>query len=209
MRYRTIPFLTFDTSRHGQRRVYYRRGRGPRVRLPDDLNSAEFVRAYHAAVSDIPIEDVRHMKPTPIQLRRGKTEDILAGAIRSARTRARQKGVPFALTIDHLIALVRKNDYRCEITGIEFFAKHTSAGRVNPYTPSIDRIEPKLGYVEGNVRVVIYAVNAMILDWGEPLFIRVANSYRYWSRTKNKRKGPSPSRGTRPAPLVKSNSYQV
>lgn len=45
------PFVTRDRSRHGKVRFYFRRGKGPRVRLPDDLQSPEFKAAYEAALA--------------------------------------------------------------------------------------------------------------------------------------------------------------
>lgn len=45
------PFVTRDRSRHGKIRFYFRRGKGPRVRLPDDLQSDEFRSAYEAALA--------------------------------------------------------------------------------------------------------------------------------------------------------------
>ena len=43
------PFVQKDRSRHGTLRFYFRRGKGPRIRLPD-LGSAEFDAAYASAL---------------------------------------------------------------------------------------------------------------------------------------------------------------
>lgn len=47
----------FETTRHGKRVIYYREGKGPRTRLPDDPRSDEFREEYKAAV--------RGEKPAP------------------------------------------------------------------------------------------------------------------------------------------------
>lgn len=45
------PFVVQERSRHGRARFYFRRGKGKRVRLPDDLQSDEFKAAFEAALS--------------------------------------------------------------------------------------------------------------------------------------------------------------
>lgn len=45
------PFVVRERSRHGRVMFYFRRGKGPRVRLPDDLQSKSFEEAYEAALS--------------------------------------------------------------------------------------------------------------------------------------------------------------
>lgn len=50
-----LPFLCHETTRHGRKVWYFKRG-GKRVRLPDSYGSAEFRRAYDAALSGQPVE---------------------------------------------------------------------------------------------------------------------------------------------------------
>jgi hypothetical protein len=153
--------------------------------------SLEFHVAYQAALLARPLLPARLMPVTPVNDRRQATETILRGALRSARTRAKQKKVAFDIDVDFLLAMAVEQNFRCNLTGIEFLAKRTGSSRIHPYTPSIDRIVPALGYTKGNVRLVIFAVNAMLLDWGEELFVQIANSYRYWAGTKNARRSPA------------------
>lgn len=77
-------------------------------------------------------------------------------SLNSSRARAKQAGIPFALTREWCIA---RWTGRCEVTGIEFVM---SRGR-HPYlySPSLDRIDAKRGYVPDNCRFVIHAVNAL------------------------------------------------
>ena len=51
-------------------------------------------------------------------------------------------------------------------TGIRFYAEFDVTGRFHPYAPSLDRIDPKRGYTPDNVRLVVFAINTMLLDWG-------------------------------------------
>lgn len=39
-------FVEIERTRHGRRTVYFRVGKGPRIRLPDDMTSPEFAAAY-------------------------------------------------------------------------------------------------------------------------------------------------------------------
>ncbi len=64
------------------------------------------------------------------------------------------------------------------MTGLTFFSEHDADSYRDPFAPSLDRIEPKKGYVDGNVRIVVWAINAMLCDWGEDVFYCVANAYR-------------------------------
>lgn len=49
----------------------------------------------------------------------------------------------------------------CEVTGLKFdFEQHPTCAK-NPYSPSIDRIDSKIGYIKSNVRVVIWQYNLM------------------------------------------------
>lgn len=176
---RPLKFVQVYTTRHGKSVTYYRRGNGPRFRLPDDMSSPEFQLAYEAAASSREYNHVRHMAVRPIEARKQKTEKTVRRALDHARARAVKKGLPFNLTLDWLLSQLDAQECRCALTGIEFHAEHEVAARVHPFTPSLDRISPSQGYTTENVRIVIFALNAMLLDWGEEIFELVANSYRY------------------------------
>lgn len=45
------PYVQRETSRHGRPRWYFRRGDGPRTRLPDDYGSAAWYAAYERALA--------------------------------------------------------------------------------------------------------------------------------------------------------------
>lgn len=50
----------------------------------------------------------------------------------------------------------------CEVTGIPFSYDKPAEGLCkNPYSPSIDRIDNRVGYVKSNVRIVLWQVNLM------------------------------------------------
>lgn len=89
-----------------------------------------------------------------------------------ARIRSARKGIAFDLDI-HVDDLQRRIDAGfCELTGLPF---NLSGGRTWD-GPSLDRIVPADGYVIGNVRVVCYAVNSALGDWGLDVLLKIAGS---------------------------------
>lgn len=80
-----------------------------------------------------------------------------------------KKGVPYDLDAEYLAGLWTG---RCSITGIEFSAGPGMGPKF--FSPSLDRIDPKLGYVRGNVRIILWAVNALKYDGTDSDMLRVA-----------------------------------
>lgn len=77
--------------------------------------------------------------------------------LRSAQVRALAKGIPFSLT---------EKDFEipefCPVLDIRL-AIGTGRGPA-PHSPTLDRIDPQLGYVAGNVQVISSRANAMKND---------------------------------------------
>jgi len=91
--------------------------------------------------------------------------------LKSARRRAKRYDMPFSLTKDWVqIKLLTGN---CELTGIEFDSE--SAG-ISPFSPSLDRIKPELGYTEENCRVVCWVLNAAMNNWGLEPVLKMASA---------------------------------
>lgn len=78
--------------------------------------------------------------------------------VRRAKDRAAKTGLPFDLD-EHLDELeVRWRAGRCEATGIPFAP---GDGTVRgPWSASLDRVDPAIGYVFTNVRWVVWIFNA-------------------------------------------------
>lgn len=55
----------------------------------------------------------------------------------------------------------------CELTGLPFDFKSSEKYFINPYSPSIDRINSEKGYTKDNVRIVLSSVNAALGEHGE------------------------------------------
>jgi hypothetical protein len=76
----------------------------------------------------------------------------------SARWRALQAGIAFTITWEDVFA-VYPADGICPALGIAF-----QLGDRSPYNPSIDRINPKFGYISGNIAVISRRANAIKQD---------------------------------------------
>lgn len=85
-----------------------------------------------------------------------------------AKNRAKTGSLAFDLDKEHLINLWEEQDGRCAISGRLFdLARPSEIESVKANAPSLDRIEPKKGYVKGNVRLVCYQVNTALNEYGE------------------------------------------
>lgn len=71
----------------------------------------------------------------------------------SARIRARNKGVPFTITIDDIVI-----PDVCPVLGINL--EH-GIGCVCDNSPTLDRIIPELGYTVGNIQVISHRANTI------------------------------------------------
>ena len=77
--------------------------------------------------------------------------------VHHAKFRAKQKGLPFDLTVQYVKTLIVK---RCPVLGLELaYGRHNRIAL--PNSPSLDRVEFHLGYVKGNVRVLSHRANTM------------------------------------------------
>lgn len=100
----------------------------------------------------------------------GRVRPLLALAAKKARGRSALRGQESDVTTDDLIRLYEAQNGRCALTGLTFSTvRHLGAYR-NPYYPSVDRIDPSLGYVEGNYRLVVLIANVARGEYGDEVF---------------------------------------
>jgi len=151
--------------------------------LPSDPVEADR-RARELAAMCVP----GGIAPTEIMLQE-RIDNVLRDGVISCRKRAKLKGIPFLITADMALDLIRAQGYRCAVSGLEFQADagaETDSWR-GPYRPSLDRIKPRLGYVPGNVRVVLVAVNIAMGEWGEDFLVKIAKAVVKHSRRQSER----------------------
>lgn len=89
--------------------------------------------------------------------RRWRSNNIVRALVNEARSRAKRRGVPFDITVDDVPPM----GDRCPLLGHRFSRREE--GR-SEFSPSLDRIDPKKGYVKGNVWVVGYRANLVKND---------------------------------------------
>jgi len=90
---------------------------------------------------------------------------------KSARQRAKEKGIPFEIIVEDVHDCI-PNDGRCPITR-EFFGLGSS--KAGPRSMSLDRINPDLGYVLGNMAVISHLANTIKQNCVDPsVFLRLA-----------------------------------
>lgn len=90
------------------------------------------------------------------------------------RARAKAKGLPYDLD-NHVPEFeARLNVGKCELTGIPF-----ELGRGHHWAnPSVDRIKPEDGYVYGNIRIILCALNIALGNWGEDVLLKIVAAYQ-------------------------------
>lgn len=77
--------------------------------------------------------------------------------ILTVKSRAKAKGIPFTITVDDITI-----PSHCPVLGIEL-VKGTGRGP-KENSPSLDRFDPTLGYVPGNVYVISARANKIKSD---------------------------------------------
>lgn len=93
-----------------------------------------------------------------------------------ARDRSRRKGLEFNLDLDWIVDLFNKLDGKCTLSNIKFEFKTTQEIERSPFSPSIDRIDSKRGYVKDNVRLVCTMVNLALSNFGDEAFLKMCEA---------------------------------
>jgi hypothetical protein len=106
--------------------------------------------------------------------------------LKLARTRVKLNGRLLNITLEYLKDLWEKQEGRCPYTGWELENFETTSQwnnhQLNTKTASLDRIDSKLGYIEGNVQFVSVMANYAKLDFQEAQlleFCKAVFDYRY------------------------------
>lgn len=156
--------------------MYFRRGHGPYTRLPSDINSVEFAEIYDRLMQNGSPTEPRHVLTARYQK---QLESLIASKIKQARLRDTKRGKTIEISQEWAISQIQKQAYRCAVTGLPFATPNPNrTTRLNPFTPSLDRIDNAKGYTPENVRIVIAAFNLMRLDWPEAVLQSVAKAYK-------------------------------
>lgn len=180
-------------TRHGRTVYYYRPNRGSRVRLPDDYGS----EAFEAAILQIEQTGVTKRATyrqtyTFDRNKRGNVGAAISRALRGAAHRARQRNFEFELDFEWARERVEQQEFRCAVSGVAFYCDKKLPPERNPFAPSLDRIDCSRGYTRENTRVVVFALNVMLSDWGIEVVEKVARGLWREKRTKRQNLFPHP-----------------
>lgn len=96
--------------------------------------------------------------------------------MQNAVARSKRSGRECEITYADVLSLLREQGYRCAVTHLPFNLKWRTGRDVarNPYAPSLDRMDTKVGYVLTNCRIVLSGVNYAMNEWGEEVFLDIA-----------------------------------
>lgn len=91
--------------------------------------------------------------------------------LRKVRGRCSRSGMPFDLTLEDIVV-----PKRCPVLGMKLKIR-VDHGKKYDDTPSIDRIDNRLGYVKGNVIIVSWRANRLKSDATPKELRRLAKFY--------------------------------
>jgi hypothetical protein len=95
--------------------------------------------------------------------------------------RAKRKGIPYDLTMDWLKDEMDKGI--CAATGLKFKLQ-PNISTINPFLPSIDRIDSSKGYTKNNCQVVILGYNNLKSDNTIEEVVQFCKGYiKYYEQT--------------------------
>lgn len=121
--------------------------------------------------------DPRQMRQRRIEAERDRRAKKMALAYEIAFSRAKRRasdtGRPFGLTVGEFRVIVERAGGLCELTAITFDLSRPERNRRAPFSPSLDRIDSRLGYNAANCRLVCCAVNIALQDFGDAVFRRI------------------------------------
>lgn len=98
-----------------------------------------------------------------------------------AKSRDKQKGNISNIDLKYLKEIWNKQNGICPYTGIKMQISRTSQDediKKTPIKASLDRIDPKIGYIKGNVEFVCYCVNVMKNDFTKDEMINFINQIK-------------------------------
>ncbi len=83
----------------------------------------------------------------------------------AVKQRAKKKQRAFDLTIEDLLPQLEAGV--CAMSGLSFDMSPTRNNVKRPWSPSVDQIDCRRGYVRGNIRVIVWVLNAALNSWGD------------------------------------------
>jgi dCMP deaminase len=121
-----------------------------------------------------------------------KHGDLPDAHVNQIKQNAIKRNLTFNVSPSYLWELFLKQNRTCALSGVEiFFSESFSPSKRSKGTASLDRIDSKQGYVEGNVRWVHKDVNRIRWELDDETFLSWCRSCFNYSGRKNNTSQPS------------------
>jgi hypothetical protein len=91
-----------------------------------------------------------------------------------AEAAAKRRDIAWRLTTDDEKRLIIRANGHCEVTGVAFDVGLRKADGRCPFAPSLDRIDSKGIYELNNCRLVCYATNIALFNFGDDILTSLA-----------------------------------
>jgi hypothetical protein len=170
-----------------EKRKAYHRKKAREYRADPDKNNKRNARRRELAAAPERREKQRKQNQ---KWREQKTSDGLTKSIAWQRARRKAKPIDYLLFDAKRRADKKRLPYDisdaertrlesiitsglCEFTHLPFSTLNGTAG---PWAPSIDRVKPELGYVDNNIRIVVWAFNRAKADWPDGVLLTLARA---------------------------------
>lgn len=118
---------------------------------------------------------------SPFVYRTGKQStaiprEVVRALWHRCRRNGKQRGIECDITFEQMESIAGRSQGRCEVSGLAFQYEKAPGHYTRPWAPSIDRVECAKGYTKSNCRVVCFAVNVAMNQWGVDTLFRVASA---------------------------------
>jgi hypothetical protein len=100
-------------------------------------------------------------------------EDYLRTYLNRVEEGAEKRDIQFSLTLDYVIDLLEKQEYKCALSGLNIDVLSRSGSE--DFVASIDRINNDLGYYEGNIQWVHKDINRMKHIFSQDYFLFICD----------------------------------
>jgi len=137
-----------NNFKHTQRQEYHSYCK------PCNATKGRAFRAAYAAKHGHGYRGSKKLKGVPVEDR--KLMSLIRGRIVEAKIRIKKYKQEFDLDFDeyYLYEMFKNQERKCAVTGCKFVIE-----KRHPLCPSLDKIDPKAGYVKGNVQWLSWAAN--------------------------------------------------
>lgn len=112
---------------------------------------------------------------------------IFNAYIRVTKSSAKQRNLPFKVDIKYLLMLLKRQKFKCALSGVTIaFAETSKLHQAGYSTASIDRIDSDKGYIKGNIQWLHKTVNLVKRNLSDEEFIEWCKIIVSYQRRKNK-----------------------